>query len=167
MRRALDELLDLGSDLRLRYRYFSKASLEHPAKLHLGLLAWLIERYTRPGETIADPMCGIGSTAHAALLQRNVILREIEPKWLNLARKNAACITHAAGLFAGNINVAQHDARQPWGYTADHILFSPPYGCDAQHRASSRTRNLVARLHRLGQRQVRYSARWASLAART
>ena len=27
------ELLDLGSDLALRYRYFSRASLAHPAKL--------------------------------------------------------------------------------------------------------------------------------------
>lgn len=162
---ATTESLDLGSDLRLRYRYFSKASLEHPAKLHLGLLAWLVERYTRPGEMIADPMAGIGSTAYAALLQRNVILREIEPKWLTLAHQNAASIIDDAGLFAGTISLGQADARQVWGYTADHLIFSPPYGCDAQHKASSRTRNLVTRLHQLGHRQVRYSARWASLAA--
>jgi hypothetical protein len=160
------DVLDLGSDLRLRYRYFMRESLQHPAKLHLGLLAWLIERYTRPGETIADPMGGIGSTAYAALLQRNVILREIEPKWLNLACKNAACITRAAGLFAGTINLGQADAREPWGYMADHILFSPPYGCDAQHKAGTRTRNLADRLSKFDSRQVRYSQRWSSLAKR-
>lgn len=166
MNRERDELLNLGSDLHLRYRYFTKASLAHPAKLHLGLLAWLVERYTAPGETIADPMAGIGSTAYAALLQRNVILREIEPKWLALAHENAASLVREAGLFAGTISVAQADARQAWGYVADHLIFSPPYGCDAQHTASSRTRNLVSRLHQLGHRQLRYSARWASLAAR-
>lgn len=123
------ELLDLGSDLALRYRYFSRESLAHPAKLHLGLLSWLIDRYTKPGDTIADPMDGMGSTAYAALLQRHVILREIEPKWLAFAHENAAIILREAGMFAGTINIAQADARQPWGLEADHIVFSPPYGC--------------------------------------
>jgi len=123
------ELLELGSDLSLRYRYFSRESLAHPAKLHLGLLAWLLDRYTKPGDTIADPMAGIGSTAYAALLQRHVMLREIEPKWLAFAHENAAIILREGGMFAGTINIAQADARLPWGYTADHIIFSPPYAC--------------------------------------
>jgi hypothetical protein len=131
------DLLDLGSDLGLRYRYFTRTSLAHPAKLHLGLLAWLVERYTRPGETIADPMAGIGSTAYAALLQRNVVLREIEPPWLAHCHENAALIIRAAGLFAGAIDVGQGDAREGWGFQADHIVFSPPYGCaNSPHRGS-------------------------------
>ncbi len=124
------ELLDLGSDLALRYRYFSRASLAHPAKLHLGLLAWLLDRYTRPGDTIADPMAGIGSTAYAALMQRHVILREIEPKWLSFAHENAAIILREAGLFAGSITVGQADARLPWEYQTDHVISSPPYACE-------------------------------------
>lgn len=123
------ELLDLGSDLSLRYRYFSRESLAHPAKLHLGLLAWLLDRYTKPGDTIADPMAGMGSTAYAALLQRHVILREIEPKWLAFCHENAAIILREAGLFAGSIAISQADARLPWGFKADHIIFSPPYAC--------------------------------------
>lgn len=123
------ELLTLGSDLALRYRYFSRESLAHPAKLHLGLLAWLLDHYTRPGDTIADPMAGMGSTAYAALMQRHVILREIEPKWLAFAHENAAIILREGGMFAGTINIGQADARQPWGFQADHILFSPPYAC--------------------------------------
>lgn len=119
--------LQLGSDLALRYRYFSRESLAHPAKLHLGLLAWLLDRYTKPGDTIADPMAGMGSTAYAALLQRHVILREIEPRWLTFAKQNAEIILRAGGMFAGSIDVAQSDARLPWDYEADHILFSPPY----------------------------------------
>jgi tRNA G10 N-methylase Trm11 len=122
-------ILELGSDLGLRYRYFTKESMAHPAKLHLGLLAWIAARYTAPGDTIADPMAGIGSTAYAALLQRNVILREIEPRWLAFAHENAATIIHDAGMFAGAIDIGQGDARQPWGFQADHIVFSPPYGC--------------------------------------
>lgn len=155
------QLLDLGSDLALRYRYFTRESMAHPAKLHLGLLAWLLERYTRPGDTIADPMAGIGSTAYAALLQRHVILREIEPKWLALAHENAAQILRLAGMFAGSIQVGQGDAREPWGYTADHIVFSPPYGCAASTTPNQR-RCLPYALARA--RNLTYDERWRKLA---
>ena len=134
------DMLDLGSDLALRYRYFIPASLAHPAKLHLGLVSFLVERYTKPGDTIADPMAGVGSTLYAALLQRNVIAREIEPRWLELLHSDAAHIIHEAGLFAGSIDVGQADAREEWGYQTDHIITSPPYGNEASssplaHRA--------------------------------
>lgn len=154
-------ILDLGSDLALRYRYFTRESMAHPAKLHLGLLAWIIDRYTAPGDTIADPMAGIGSTAYAALLQRNVILREIEPRWLALAHENAATIIRAAGLFAGAIDVGQADARQPWGFKADHIIFSPPYGCET---SVSSTRRAGVLSHRARQSAaLGYSERWTQL----
>ena len=134
------DMLDLGSDLSLRFCYFTSESLAHPAKCHLGLLQWLIDRYTRPGDTIADPMAGVGSTLYAALLQRNVIAREIEPRWLELLHQNAAKIIYGAGLFAGSIDIGQSDAREEWGYRADHIITSPPYGNEASssplaHRA--------------------------------
>lgn len=154
-----DNVLDLGSDLALRYRYFMRESMAHPAKLHLGLLAWIVERYTTPGDTIADPMGGIGSVLYAALLQRNVILREIEPQWLSHAHKNAAAILRAAGLFAGAVNIGQADAREPWEYTADHIICSPPYACEmsnnrfrAQGILSHKQRLLAQQPGRLGQR---------------
>lgn len=121
-------LLHCSSDLHLRHHWFVSASMGHPAKLHLGLLSWLVDRYTKPGETIADPMAGIGSLLYAATLQRNVIACEIEPHWLEIAYQNAAHILHAGGLFVGEITVGQHDARAPWGYQTDHIIFSPPYG---------------------------------------
>lgn len=133
-----DAPLDLGSDLSLRYQFFTKASLAHPAKLHLGLLAWLVERYTNVGDTIADPMAGIGSTAYAAFQMRDVILREIEPRWLAFAHENAAQILRVAGLVAGRIEIGQADARQPWGFTADHIIFSPPYGLEVSRSATGR-----------------------------
>jgi predicted RNA methylase len=160
------EVLDLGSDLALRYRYFTRGSLGHPAKLHLGLLAWLIERYTAPGDTIADPMAGIGSTAYAALLQRNVILREIESRWLELAHENAAQIIREAGMFAGIINVGQADAREPWGFEADHVIFSPPYACETKRDPSARARMLLSRLERLGAQRLHYGDRWRLLAER-
>lgn len=154
------QLLDFGSDRALRLRYFTKASYGHPAKLHLGFLAWLLERYTRPGDTIADPMAGIGSTAYAALLQRHVILREIEPKWLALAHENAAQILRLAGMFAGSIQVGQADAREPWGYMADHIIFSPPYGCRASSNQTSR-HYVSYKVYQLAKQEgLAYTDRW-------
>lgn len=153
-------ILDLGSDLSLRYRYFTKASLAHPAKLHLGLLAWLVERYTRPGDTVCDPMAGIGSTAYAALLQRSVILREIEPRWLALAHENAAQIIREAGMFAGTIDIGQADAREPWRILADCVLFSPPYACRASSNQTSR-HYVSHKIYKLAKSEgVSYTDRW-------
>ena len=143
----IPDMLDLGSDLSLRFCYFTSESIAHPAKCHLGLLQWLIDRYTRPGDTIADPMAGVGSTLYAALLQRNVIAREIEPRWLELLHKNAAKIIHGAGLFAGTIDVGQSDAREPWGYVATHVIMSPPYGNEFSTKPNN-NRALKLALHK-------------------
>jgi predicted RNA methylase len=123
-------LLTLGSDLPLRTRYFVPASIWHPAKLHLGLLQYLIDRYTLPGETLCDPMAGSGSLLLAALSARHVIVRDVEPRWVALMRQNATRISEQAGLFAGSISVARADARLPWDITCDHVICSPPYGCE-------------------------------------
>jgi DNA methylase len=163
--RALDEgpatdLLSFGTDVAIRSRWFVPQSFEHPAKLHLGLLRWLLDRYTRPGETIADPMAGSGSTLYAATLQRHVIAREIEPRWLDLLRENAARITLHSGLFAGQIDIGQADAREPWGYQADHVLFSPPYGNEA---SATPTVHRMLPSH-LRSATIPYDSRWQRLA---
>lgn len=158
--------LDLGSDLALRYRFFSKASLAHPAKLHLGVLSWIIERYTQPGETIGDPMAGIGGLLLAAYHMRNVILREIEPRWLACAHENAAIILREAGLFAGAIDISSGDARQPWDFHADHIVFSPPYACEMSKNAFRRQGILSHKQRMLSERPGKLGQRWQLLIER-
>jgi hypothetical protein len=153
-------------DRGLRQRYFTKSSFAHPAKLDLHTLLWLCERYTSPGETIADPMAGVGSLSYLALLQRNVILREIEPKWLKMAHENAAQIIEAAGLFAGAINIGQADAREAWDFQADHLIFSPPYGCEAS-RNRFRRQGILSHKHRLlAERPEKLGKRWRILLER-
>ncbi len=149
-------LLDLGSDLHLRYQYFTPESMAHPAKLHLGLLRWIIDRYTLPGDTICDPMAGIGSILYAATLQRNVIAREIEPRWLEIMHENAASIIRRAGMFAGAIDVGQADARETWGFQADSIIFSPPYG----NEASTTNTGQRGLLYKKAKEAVSYGERW-------
>lgn len=150
-------LLDLGSDVGIRNRYFSRDSFSHPAKLHLGLLQWIVDQFTQPGDTIADPMAGIGSILISALSQRHVIAREIEPRWLEQLHLNAARISQEAGLLAGRIDIAPADAREPWGFTTTHIVFSPPYGCAASSTPNQR-RFLPSRM--AIKTKYSYSERW-------
>ena len=145
-------LLDFGTDRALRRRYFVPDSWAHPAKLHLHLVRWLIERYTVPGEVILDPMGGIGSTLFALLLQRDVVLYDVERRWLTIAYENARRIQRAAGVFAGHATIRRRDARTPWPDQADHILCSPPYGCAMGTTPSAKRRFPAGAARRRGGR---------------
>lgn len=150
---ARPTLLELGSDRRIRQHWLTYASFAHPAKLHLGLLQYLLDHYTVPGQTILDPMAGVGSILYAAAQQRHVVLREVEPRWLDLAQGNMERIQERAGLLAGSMQLAQHDAREPWGVSGDVVIFSPPYGCAFAATPTAKGMNagqIRARLAKLG-----------------
>lgn len=70
------------NDKRLRDKLFTAESYQHPAKGHLGLWQTIIEKYTKEGDTILDPMSGVGATLTAALMGRNVICVELEPHFI-------------------------------------------------------------------------------------
>jgi len=150
-------MLTFESDRAMRSRLFVEGSFAHPAKLHLGLLQYLIDRYTRPGDVLADPMCGTASLLLAATMQRDVIARDVEPRWVNIAQANAAHLREIGGLFLGHMDVGQQDARLPWGYQADAALFSPPYGNEASSSPLA---------HRALQYRKLPGRRWKSLLAR-
>ncbi len=99
VRHAPPSLLHVGTNRALRRRLFVPDSWAHPAKLHLHLVQWLAERYTSPGETILDPMGGIGSTLLALLVQRDVVLYDVERRWLDLAVENARRIQRARRIY--------------------------------------------------------------------
>lgn len=134
------DLLEFRSDVDIRRRFFIEESFSHPAKLHLGLLQWILNRYVPIGATILDPMAGSGSILLAATQQRHVIARDIEPRWVTLMEKNAEAIQQRAELFLRNIVIEQWDARKAWNCSVDCVLTSPPYGNEASssplaHRA--------------------------------
>jgi len=116
-----------------RGRYLPAATA-HPAKMPPAIAATAITRYTEPGDLVADPMCGIGTTlVEAVHLGRNAIGVEYEPRWARIA---AANITHARrNGAAGQAEVIRGDARQlpallPAGMAGRVALVvtSPPYG---------------------------------------
>ena len=116
-----------------RGRYLPETSC-HPAKMSPALARHAIEAFTSPGELVADPMCGIGTTlVEAAHLGRDAIGVEYEPRWATLARANLA---HARANGApGEAEVVVGDCRHFRSLIPPEmagqialVLTSPPYG---------------------------------------
>jgi modification methylase len=116
-----------------RGRYLPE-STAHPAKMLPAIAATAITRYTEPGDVVADPMCGIGTTlVEAVHLGRDSLGIEYEERWASVAAANVA---HARRNGAtGTAEVIRGDARQlpallPPGTAgrAALVVTSPPYG---------------------------------------
>ncbi len=130
-----------------RWGRYLPESMAHPGKMLPAIAATAITRYTQPGDLVADPMCGIGTTlAEAVYLGRDGLGVEFEGRWVRIA---AANIAHARrNGAAGNAEVVQGDARQLRGLLppgtagrAALIVTSPPYGpsIHGQVRAEARS----------------------------
>ena len=129
-----------------RGRYLP-ASVAHPAKMLPAIAATAITRYTQPGDLVADPMCGIGTTLVEAIhAGRNGLGIEYEDRWAAIA---AANISHARRHgAAGTAQVIRGDARQlpallppDTAGQAALVVTSPPYGpsVHGQVRAEQRS----------------------------
>jgi tRNA G10 N-methylase Trm11 len=93
-----------------------------------------IEFYSEPGQTVLDPMCGIGTTLIEAIHQDRCALGlELEARWAALAAGN---VGHARAQGAtGSALVLTDDARclgrgvlDEYAGKVSLILTSPPYG---------------------------------------
>ncbi|WP_240638404.1 TRM11 family SAM-dependent methyltransferase [Micromonospora aurantiaca] len=116
-----------------RGRYVPE-SVKHPARMLPAIAAHAVHAYTRPGDLVLDPMCGIGTTLVEAIhAGRDAIGVEYEPRWSNIADAN---ITHAHHHGAtGRASVVRGDATRlsallPAALTGQVALVvtSPPYG---------------------------------------
>ncbi|WKU03447.1 TRM11 family methyltransferase [Micromonospora sp. HUAS LYJ1] len=116
-----------------RGRYVPE-SVKHPARMLPAIAAHAVHAYTRPGDLVLDPMCGIGTTLVEAIhAGRDAIGVEYEPRWSNIADAN---ITHAHHQGAtGRASVVRGDATRlsallPAALAGQVALVvtSPPYG---------------------------------------
>ena len=123
------ETIRFASDTRTRKRLMTGASGQHPAKGHLGLWEMIIQKYTKTGDTVLDPMAGVGSTLLAAIMGRNVILVELAGWMLPLLRANWGEMRQhpMLGCELGQVTILQGDARNLEEILADCIITSPPY----------------------------------------
>ncbi|MDR7172902.1 precorrin-6B methylase 2 [Nocardia kruczakiae] len=122
---------------RVRGRYHPD-SVKHPAKMLPAIVAHAVQAYTRPGDLVLDPMCGIGTTIVESLhLGRRAVGVEYEARWAELARTNLA-LARDAGIEL-DAAVHQGDARklptllpERLRGRVDLVITSPPYG-DSTH----------------------------------
>ena len=108
----------------------------HPGKMLPELARRIVTEYSEVGQTIVDPMAGIGtSVVEAALLGRRAIGVELESRWATLAEANLDHMLTKGKRRLAEVRVG--DARDmpqilgKRGGTVDLIVTSPPYGCDA------------------------------------
>jgi len=111
--------------------FFNSSSVAHPAKMNLYLLGYLIEKYTRKGDVVADIMAGTGSTGIiASYLGRHSVLVELEEKFVKWIKENVKLLEQHGGK-KGEIKVLKGDARkltELLGLNADDaVITSPPY----------------------------------------
>jgi hypothetical protein len=98
--------------------------------MHLGLQLYLIERYTKIGDAILDPMGGSGTVLVACALGRNVIVIDLETKFVSMMWANWKKIKASGPLLGytmGSAVILQGDSRNLNDILADAIISSPPY----------------------------------------
>jgi len=94
----------------------------------------IIRTYSKPGELVLDPMCGIGTTlVEATHLGRDAVGVELEPRWATIATRNIWLARDQEAT--GHAFTVEGDARRLGSGLLDEltssaalILTSPPYG---------------------------------------
>ncbi|WP_242891136.1 TRM11 family SAM-dependent methyltransferase [Actinomadura litoris] len=116
-----------------RHGRYTPASMRHPGKMLPAIASTVIQAFTRPGDLVIDPMCGIGTTLVEAIhLGRDAAGVEYEPDFIDLTLENL-CHARAQGA-TGRAQLACGDARNITTIYRDlHgraalVLTSPPYG---------------------------------------
>ena len=130
------KILRFKTDTKHRKDWFTGMSFSHPAKMSLPLQLWVVENYTKAGETILDPMAGSGTVLVACSMGRNVIAVELEKKFVDMMNKNWEKVEQRGaqlGYEMGWCKVICGDARQLEAILcnvkqSDVVVSSPPYG---------------------------------------
>lgn len=113
-----------------------KDEILHPAKYPETLVGEFIQMFTRPGDTVFDPMVGTGSSVIAALrTRRNGVATELNPSFAEIARQRAASeqLPRLFEEFEPQSLIIQGDAthltelKELADVTLDYAITSPPY----------------------------------------
>ncbi len=128
---------------------FAKGSVAHPAKMSTRLTEYLVTHYTKEGETIVDPFGGVGTTAVVgALNNRNVVLNELEPRFVNFINETKKNVEGQTLDFSphGSITVHQGDSRKLSEILsgADSVILSPPYAETLKGSGADAARKRIA-----------------------
>jgi len=88
----------------------STTKTAHPAPFPIDLAERLIRLFSFAGDTVLDPFLGTGSTtAAAARSGRNSIGVEVEPSYLDRARKNLSALSRVIGMAGATMSEVVSD----------------------------------------------------------
>ncbi|MGH8880456.1 MAG: TRM11 family SAM-dependent methyltransferase [Stackebrandtia sp.] len=144
---------------RQRGHRYAVSSTTHPAKMFPAIAAHAITAYSKPGDLVLDPMCGIGTTLVEAIAQdRRAIGVDYEPHWAAITAGNLhlARGRHPGADATVHLGDAQHLTRvlpQHQHGTVDLIVTSPPYGSRTHgliHRGTDTGGKVTKTAHRYG-----------------
>ena len=109
-------------------------STAHPAKMLPAVAAHAIRQYTRPGELVADPMAGSGTTLVEAIdAGRRAVGVEYEPHWVDVGRANLDLARerghdHDGAIVHGDARQLPHLLPEKYRGQVALVVTSPPYG---------------------------------------
>ncbi|WP_431953244.1 TRM11 family SAM-dependent methyltransferase [Nocardia lijiangensis] len=133
-------------------------STAHPAKMFPAIVTHAVATYTRPGDLVLDPMCGIGTTLVESLhLGRRAVGVEYESRWAELARTNIELAREAgidldAAVFHGDARKLPDLIPAELRGQASLVITSPPYGDSLHgHVRANRRQPVLKSNHRYGQ----------------
>ncbi|MBT8226736.1 MAG: site-specific DNA-methyltransferase [Dactylosporangium sp.] len=134
---------------------YTPTSITHPGKMLPSIARYAINAYTRPGDLVADPMAGIGTTIVEAMhLDRHGIGVEYEPRWADLAAANIALATRRGATGAGEILTGDSRRLPAILPASTHgrislVVTSPPYGPSTHGlvRTPGPSRGKVRKIH--------------------
>lgn len=119
---------------------------QHPAPFSFTDVSRLILFFTKSGERVLDPFCGVASTLKAAAAtEREGVGIELSPRWVELGRTRLA----SEGVDASGQELVCGDARDVLPTLADEsfdfVVTSPPYWGILNKKADHKVKE-----HRLG-----------------
>jgi SAM-dependent methyltransferase len=127
--------LDVRSWMRFTKSWFvcnppprTHAERNHPAKFPEVMAGEFIRFFTRSGETVLDPFCGVGSAVTAAAtLGRRGIGIEISPEFHEVASARVGATDDSQTFLLGDANRAAELCCRAGVERVHYILTSPPY----------------------------------------
>jgi DNA modification methylase len=112
-------------------KFFPKEAVAHPAKANLNLIDFLIQRYTKDGDVVLDPLAGTYSTCVLAALSNRIgVGVEIEDKFYRWGLEAKKLVEEYPTLLPkGEMVVLKGDARKLSELLkqVDTVITSPPY----------------------------------------
>jgi len=158
---------------KLQRPWYVEESISHPAKMNVLLARKIIKQFTKPGDTVLDPMTGCGTVnVEAMLLGRNTIAVELEQKFIdrmvepNIRKVKETNSKSHFPLRLGETKIICGDARRlsellSGPIDPDAIVTSPPFSDSFRSNPKVNVERRLNKLKQVERDSVKKGQKWA------